>query len=242
MKKKYALFLAVLITLIIWGNYLFFDINEKEGVVIKRAIDGDTIELEDGRIIRLENVNTPERNERGYEEAKDFLAGFVNESVYIDIGGREKYGRILGKVYYDDNYLNLEIIERGLGHTILVNEEEIDKFKKAQEKAFKSEKGIWTRSKYYGCLSAEINKNKEFVIITRKCNATAISWTIKDESTHPYILQGELSEETTLYSSSGTETEKERYWKRGKVWNDDRDSIFIRDNEGFLVYYDSYGY
>ena len=41
--------------------------------MISRVIDGDTVELEDGRTIRLLNINTPEKGRPFSDEATDFL-------------------------------------------------------------------------------------------------------------------------------------------------------------------------
>ena len=35
---------------------------------VVRVIDGDTLQIEDGRTIRLQGINTPEKNQLGYEE------------------------------------------------------------------------------------------------------------------------------------------------------------------------------
>ena len=53
MLKKHSFFLVFLITLLVVGNYLFFNADEifpeRERVLVVRVLDGDTLELEDGR-------------------------------------------------------------------------------------------------------------------------------------------------------------------------------------------------
>ena len=77
---------------------------------ITRVIDGDTIIIEQ-TTIRLSLVNSPERGEPGYQEAKDFAstvcpvgsnAEFVEDSWQLT----DKYGRSLGLVYCNDMMLN----------------------------------------------------------------------------------------------------------------------------------------
>ena len=41
--------------------------------LVKRAIDGDTIELEDSTRVRLLGINSPEEGECYYKESKNFL-------------------------------------------------------------------------------------------------------------------------------------------------------------------------
>ena len=51
--------------------------NTSNQTLILRAVDGDTLELIDGEIIRLLCVNTPENGEKGYEEAGAYLSSLV---------------------------------------------------------------------------------------------------------------------------------------------------------------------
>ena len=87
------------------------------------------------------------------------------------------------------------------------------------------------------------NKNDEYVVIKDSCGLNFENWEIKDESTRDYTFTAlQKAERFILYSEKGVDNDGELYWGRGSVWNDDKDSIFIRDSQGLLVYYDSYGY
>jgi len=245
MKKRYAFLIALLITLLVVGNYLYFKSDdifpEREIVIIGRVIDGDTVELEDGRTIRLLNINTPEKGKPYSDEATDFLKEFEEKTIELEVSGIGKYGRILGRLY-SNKYLNLEIVRLGLAHQYLGEDNEINRFKDAEKEARENELGIWKKSEHYGCLSVEINKKEEYLVIERKCDIILESWTLKDESTSDYEF-GKIEENRfTIFSGTGVDKNEEYYWGRGNVWNDDKDSIFIRDEKGNLVYYDSYGY
>ncbi|PXY71389.1 hypothetical protein CXX78_01330 [Candidatus Parvarchaeota archaeon] len=243
MNKKVSFFISISFTLLFIGNYFFFFIgsDEKEKIVIERVIDGDTIELNDGRKVRLLNINSPEKGEFGYEEATKYLKNFEKLTLEIETEGVGKYGRELGRLFLNDIYLNLEIVELGLAHPYIVENEELKKFKKAENKARDKKLGIWKNSVEEGCLNVEINKKDEYVYIENDCGNLA-GWKIKDESTKTYEFANFYSEKFKLYSSKGVDENGKLYWGKEKVWNDDKDSIFIRDSEGFLVYYDSYGY
>ncbi len=244
MEKRHAIFVSLAITLIIAGNYLFFfyESNEREIVNVKRVLDGDTIELEDGRKIRLLNVNTPEKKEKLSGESINFMKRLENSSVELEVGGIDKYGRTLGRIYYNGSYINLELVKLGLAHPYLVEEDELGDFIEAEEKSREDSLGIWNKSQYYGCLGVEINKKEEYVIINDKCGLDSSGWSLKDESTKTYKFENVRTREFTIYSENGKNAEDRFYWGKGKVWNDDKDSIFIRDKDGFLVYYDNYGY
>ncbi len=244
MKRTVALFVTLSFLIVFAGNYYFFldKQTNREAIVIERAIDGDTIITRDGRTIRLLNINTPERNEPGYEEAKEFLQTFENKSAFFDNRGVEKYGRSLGVVYVDNQNINRALVEKGLAHTLLVDDKDVKEFHRAQEEAFQRKIGIWKRSPSYGCMRAEIDKKAEYVSFRSDCASNLRDWTIKDETTHSYTLTGPVEREFALYSGEGVETSRELYWDRGNAWNNDRDSLFVRDENGFLVLYSSYGY
>jgi len=79
-------------------------------------IDGDTFKTEDGEIIRLLCVDTPEENQEGYEEASDFLRErLFYSSIRLEGNKTDKYGRSLRWVYADDVLVNKEIIDLGFG-------------------------------------------------------------------------------------------------------------------------------
>lgn len=235
-----ALIIAIVITAIIWYFYSANDVYERETARVTRVLDGDTFDLEDGRRVRLLNVNTPEKNEPFHELGQNYLEGFINKTIEIEITGVEKYGRMLGRAYGPE-YINLHLVREGYATSFLVDESEVKVFSTAQEEAFKEGKGIWNKSEEYRCLTGEINKKEEYVDFSADC-LDIKGWTVKDESTKKYSFSRNINGEFRLYSRKGTDNEKEVYWGVGNVWNDDRDSIFVRDNFGNLVYYYSYGY
>lgn len=65
---------------------------------IKKIIDGDTFEGTDGKFYRLEGVNTPEKQKRGYKKAKETLKELIqDEQVFVE-GVGKSFGRIVAKV------------------------------------------------------------------------------------------------------------------------------------------------
>lgn len=245
MERKYAFLLALLITLLIAGNWLFFNADrifpERESVVLERVVDGDTVELGDGRTVRLLNIDTEETGRAWSEEAKEFLGRFEGKSVELEISGIDKYGRILGRLYSDGDYINLELVREGLAYSYLGEGSELKKFKEAERQARDKELGIWEKSKYYGCLKVEINKKDEYVDIIDNCRVDLTGWTLSDEGRKRYVF-GFDEDRFRVLSEEGSDEERKYYWGREDIWDDEKDSIFVRDSEGFLVYYDSYGY
>jgi len=90
---------------------------ELEGKVTY-VVDGDTLDINDIRI-RLSLVDTPERGQNGYNEAKDFVKDLCLDKkgeVDIDDGQHrgDRYGREIGVVYCDGINLNAALMENNL--------------------------------------------------------------------------------------------------------------------------------
>ncbi|MGM0410341.1 MAG: thermonuclease family protein [Bacillota bacterium] len=128
-----------------------------ESTVIKRVIDGDTIETIDDETIRILGVDTPEINwdedtadYYGYK-ARDFTKEqLLNEKVYLEYDKEKSddYGRTLAYIYLNNGQLfNNKLLEKGYAHLMIVepNNKYEKKFKKTAKKAREKKVGIWNR-------------------------------------------------------------------------------------------------
>ena len=80
------------------------------------VVDGDTFYAHDGERIRLANVNTPDRGEPGYEQAKNQLARLVlNKIVDYQVVARDPWGRAVSEVWVDNMSVNQAM--RDLGYS-----------------------------------------------------------------------------------------------------------------------------
>jgi len=251
MEKKKALILALIFTFLIANFLYFFKIIEEENVELekvklKRAIDGDTLELEDGRVVRMLNINTPEKKENYYKEAKDFTKIFENKTLSFLFLGKDKYDRELAKVYYQDTYINLELVNNGLAVKFLVQDSEKELFDNSEKNALKNSLGLWKKSDFFGCLDSEIKPSEEILIIKNKCDSLDLSnWLLRDESRKKYIFSDiklSKNEMIKIKSGKGADSSADVSWKIGDVWNNDKDTIYIFDKDGQIVYHKSYGY
>lgn len=122
---------------------------------VKRAVDGDTLLLDDGRRVRLLGVDTPETKREGTPiqpwgpEAHAYTERLVEGRavrLQFDKERHDKYGRVLAYVYADDTFLNEELLRAGLGRAIL-NHPYSDamkrRFRKAEQEARQAHRGIW---------------------------------------------------------------------------------------------------
>jgi micrococcal nuclease len=120
--------ISVLIIIVSFSIYVLYNSNrtqdqkEQENIefegTVNYVVDGDTLDINDNRI-RLSLVNTPERGQEGYMEAKKLVQNLcLNKKGEVDIddGQRrgDRYGREVGIVYCDGINLNKVLIENNL--------------------------------------------------------------------------------------------------------------------------------
>lgn len=246
MQSKDAFILSLLVTLLVANNFLLFSLlgkGNRETVNVLRVIDGDTLVIEGDVKVRLANINSPEKGEKGYDESKNFLSQLEGSTIEIEQISTDKYGRTLARIY-NPEYLNLQIVKQGLATKFLVEDDEAEKFARAEELAVHTEEGIWKKSKYFTCIQADIDPQKEIVSLRSDCGVINIkNWKVIDESRKEYIF-GEVSfEELNLHTSKGSDNGKDFFWQNNaNVWNNDRDTFFLFDDQGYIVHYESYGY
>lgn len=124
-----------------------------EGVV-SRVVDGDTIELEDGRKIRYLLVDTPESTGGATDcfgtNAKDFNSDLVlGKEVtleYDTANCTDRFDRTLAYVYVGDVEVNTLIIERGYGcvlHIPPAGDSRVEEFETLQLRAERANAGLW---------------------------------------------------------------------------------------------------
>ncbi len=127
--------------------------------LVKGVIDGDTIELEDGRQVRYIGIDTPEirkmiggrwvYNPQPYAlEAKEFNRNLVENKIVkleFDVVRKDKYSRLLAYVYEGEKMINLELLKEGFAmlYTFPPNVRHVEKFILAQKEARTNKKGFW---------------------------------------------------------------------------------------------------
>jgi micrococcal nuclease len=85
---------------------------------VTHVADGDTLDI-NGITIRLSLVNTPEREQPGYKEAKEFVKSLClgkKGELDVDDGQRrgDRYGREIGIVYCNGVNLNEKLMDNHL--------------------------------------------------------------------------------------------------------------------------------
>lgn len=140
-----------------------------ESQTIKRIIDGDTFELDNGERVRLIGVDTPEKfessklnkdSELSNKDKETIKRLGIKSSLYADSilygkevlllpdstnSDRDRYGRLLRYVYYNDSvFFNLQIIKDGYAYAYtkypFIYMEE---FRNAEREARENMRGLW---------------------------------------------------------------------------------------------------
>ena len=137
-------------------------------ILVRRVIDGDTLQLDNGKRVRLIGIDTPEVHfSKGiYQQAKRLnkdietikvlgrqATQFTKELVEgkkvrleFDVEKYDKYDRLLAYVYLKDGlFVNEEIIRQGYAQilTIPPNVKYKDVFLEAQREAKENNRGLW---------------------------------------------------------------------------------------------------
>lgn len=87
-----------------------------KGISVVCVVDGDTLRLADGTLVRLIGMDAPEKGEYGYENATLLLASLLDKSyVHMekDVSDTDRFGRQLRYVYATDYLLNQYVVEEG---------------------------------------------------------------------------------------------------------------------------------
>jgi len=224
--------------------------------IVKEVVDGDTIILSDNSRVRLIGINTPERGMYFYGEAREVLEGMIlGKEVVLekDISEVDKYGRLLRYVYMDDLFVNLEMVKRGFAnaYTYPPDEKYTEKFLAAERYARLNNLGLWEKSKidivkidinYDARGNDNLNLNDEYAAIENIGDdmINTDGWTVKDSGTSIYDKFGSYILEPAsiiyLFTGSGKDGGGKFYWGSSKpIWNNDHDTLYLRDKEGLLI-------
>ena len=239
---KILLFFLVLVTFILAGflvsQFTGRIIYIQEKANITRIIDGDTLDTDVGRV-RMLGINTPEKNEQGFNEASNFLKKYWGKDVSLISTNedKDKYNRLLRYISYNNQLVNEQILALGLAHFYsYTNDEYTEELKQAEEQARLKNLGIWQKSKDECASCIQLIKLNpvdpgEYVLLKNNCNfnCNLQDWFIKDDASNKRKLN---------FSLSSLEQIKLDY--SGRVWNDAGDSLYLRDEQGLLVLFFRY--
>lgn len=92
------------------------DFSDGGSVDVARVIDGETLSLSDGRILRLVDIDVPERGPAA-AQAKAALAAIIEgQALALKFAGnpKDRQGRVVAELYAGDIWVQSELLRRGL--------------------------------------------------------------------------------------------------------------------------------
>lgn len=121
---------------------------------VDRAVDGDTLELSDGKKVRLLLVDAPEttsgKNDCFGQQAAQFTADRVTgrtvQLSYDEASCQDRFGRVLAYVKVDGVELNTALVEQGLACVLYVapaGQSRREEFETLVSQAKTSRVGMW---------------------------------------------------------------------------------------------------
>jgi len=142
---------------------------EYSSIRVKRVVDGDTLQLDNGERVRLIGIDTPEVHQsdklfrdsqrsgediRTIQEMGRRSSEFTRELVEgksvrleFDVEKHDKYNRLLAYVYLvdDGTFVNAEIITNGYASLMSIppNIKYADKFQRLYQEARQERRGLW---------------------------------------------------------------------------------------------------
>jgi len=112
------------------------------------VLDGDTIEVLKDKSplrIRLYGIDCPEHDQDFGTRAKQFTSDKVfGKTVEVVPIEKDKYERLVAKIYIDGKYLNQMIVAEGFAWWYKLYAPKDDDLQKAENGARASQKGLWS--------------------------------------------------------------------------------------------------
>jgi micrococcal nuclease len=227
-----------------------------EPVVVRHVVDGDTVELQDGRTVRYIGINAPERHQPYYEEATSANRRLVEDEaarIVLDAQQTDRFGRTLGYLWVGDRLVNLELVRLGFAtaYTKPPNVRYSAEILAAEQRARDAQAGLWAsadvpvriRTIVYDAPGPDDqNPNGEWVelVIDGSQPVDLGGFTVKDEANHIYVFPAvklNPGQGLRLHSGPGTDDDASLYWGLvdDAVWNNGGDTAYLRDSQGRLV-------
>lgn len=126
----------------------------RESAIVTWVLDGDTIEIADGKKVRLIGIDTPEldtdsKNPQCFatESAKITKQLLEGQTIELekDKEDTDKYGRLLRYVYTDGVFINEFLLQQGFGRKMSIppNTKYFKELEAAENEAREGKRGLW---------------------------------------------------------------------------------------------------
>ncbi len=154
MQEKHFIWLATLTAVvgigILYGISVVSSSTTLEGPFnVTYVFDGDTIGLDNGDVVRLLDIDTPEKGACYYDEAKEALTRLVlDQPVYLERDGEDydPYRRKLRYVYANNTLVNGNLVAQGYAKIYNYSRDTAhqEDLRFLEKKAMEQHLGVWT--------------------------------------------------------------------------------------------------
>lgn len=121
--------------------------------VVKKVIDGDTVELFNGTVLRYVGMTAPETGELFEKESTEANRELVEGKeikLEYDNYKSDKFGRILAYAIVDRKNVSIELVRKGMAELVIYQKRKPFIYQvqllEAQEQAKKNKLGIWSKN------------------------------------------------------------------------------------------------
>ena len=121
-----------------------------KSAVVKKVIDGDTVELFNGLILRYVGMTAPETGEPFEKESTELNRSLVEGKeikLEYDNYTSDKFGRILAYPIVNGTNVSIELVSKGMAELVIYQKRKPFIYQvqllEAQEQAKKNKLGIW---------------------------------------------------------------------------------------------------
>lgn len=133
---------------------IYFTQKSPNEFLVTRIVDGDTIELKNGQVVRYIGLDTPEKEKCFFEESSKINEALVLDKkirLEFDQNEMDRFGRTLAYVFITNPETNKEIfvneylLQKGAGKFFLdtVNLRYQDQLATSAQKAHEEKQGLW---------------------------------------------------------------------------------------------------
>lgn len=119
---------------------------------VERIVDGDTIVLSSGSIVRYVGITAPENNEPFEKESTEENRKLVEgKTVYLEYDNykADKFGRILAYVLVEGKNISVELARKGFAQVVIYQHKKPwiyqEQLLEAQQEAKINKWGIWNK-------------------------------------------------------------------------------------------------
>ncbi len=148
-------------------------------VKITRVIDGDTVELEGGKRLRLIGIDSPEKGDCYSQEATNKASELLESqevTLEKDVSETDRYGRLLRYIWKGETLINEQLVKEGYAssYSYPPDVKYQDRIVAAQKEARDNNRGLWS-----ACNSQTSNTN------TQPASTPSVKPSVKTNTTQP---------------------------------------------------------